>query len=110
MSTFVSEFVKRKVAEQSRKPGSSSRKKRGTAAAAAAATPAPVAPAAPAVSAAAVGLVNAGGGNTEAWSRIPKRGAKKAAGGTAAAGGKRGGKAAADGIASKLDMVLLADD
>ncbi|KAF8061160.1 VAMP713 [Scenedesmus sp. PABB004] len=73
VSTFVSEFVKRKVAEQSRKPGGG-KKKRGGGGGGAAAAPAPAAQPA-GVSAAAVGLVNAGPG-AEAWSRIPKKAGK----------------------------------
>jgi hypothetical protein len=58
VSTFVSEFVKRKLAEQNRKPGGK-KKKGGTAAAAAAAVPAAV-PASSGVSAAGVGMINTG--------------------------------------------------
>jgi hypothetical protein len=53
VSSFVSEFVKRKLAEKNRKPGG--KKKKGAAAAAVAAAPQPSG-----VSAAAVGLVHAG--------------------------------------------------
>jgi hypothetical protein len=54
VSTFVSEFVKRKLAEQNRKPGG--KKKKGAAAAAAPAA----APVASGVSAASVGLMSSG--------------------------------------------------
>ena len=55
MSSFVAEFVKRKLAEKNRKPGG--KKKKGAAAAAAAAA---AVPQSSGVSAAAVGLVSAG--------------------------------------------------
>lgn len=99
VSTFVSEFVKRKVAEQNRKPGGK-KKKGGNAAAAAAAAPA--AAAAGGVTAAAVGLVHAGAAN-ETWNKIPKK-----------AGGKKKKGAKMDpsmlGFTSKLDLELLQED
>uniref|UniRef100_A0A383W0N6 GYF domain-containing protein n=1 Tax=Tetradesmus obliquus TaxID=3088 RepID=A0A383W0N6_TETOB len=98
VSTFVSEFVKRKLAEQNRKPGG--KKKKG--AAAAAAVPAAAA-ASSGVSAAGVGMINTA--TSDSWSKIPKKPGKK---------GKKGTKldAAALGFtsSSKFDADVLGDD
>jgi hypothetical protein len=60
VSSFVAEFVKRKLAEKNRKPGGKKKKGAAAAAAAAAAAGGGAAVAQPGVSAAAVGMVNAG--------------------------------------------------
>jgi Na+-transporting methylmalonyl-CoA/oxaloacetate decarboxylase gamma subunit len=106
VSTFVSEFVKRKVAEQNRKPGG--KKKKGGAAAAAAtagaAGMATLAAAAGGVTMGGVGLVSATNVSSDAWSKIPKKPGKK--------GKKSGTKLDPSqlGFTSKLDVELLQGD
>jgi hypothetical protein len=98
VSSFVSEFLKRKVQELNRKSGGK-KKKGGAAPAASLPTQQPTG-----INAAAVGLVNAGG--DDAWNKIPKKA------GAAAGKKKKGAKVdgALLGFTSKLDIALLQSD
>jgi len=98
VSSFVSEFLKRKVQELNRKSGGK-KKKGGAAPAASLPTQQPSG----GISAAAMGLVSAA--EDDAWNKIPK---KAGAAGKKKKGAKLDG--AMLGFTSKLDIALLQSD